>query len=133
MGILSGDSLEPPNEEFALVQNRKKSFLGKILAQAKKDETHLTDERIIGNLLTMFAAGSETTYNTLLVCLYEIADDTTGLQNELFQEVVTLCGSSATDASGIGYTELNEGLPRMRSLMYEVLRVKGPSPMLAGE
>merc|ERR1711907_299797 len=133
--ILSGDSLEPANEEFEIVQDRTKSFLGKILEQAKKDETHLTEERIVGNLLTMFAAGSETTYNTLLVCLYEIAADTTGLQNEIFQEAMTLFegGSSKTDDSDIGYNELNEGLPRMRSLMYEVLRVKGPSPMLAGE
>jgi len=119
-----------PSENIeGAVQNRSKSFLGKILTQSKKDNSTLNEDRLIGNLLTMFVAGSETTFNTICSCLHQIAIDDTGLQDELAAEISALPRLEKE----AGLEELNEGLPRMRSLVYEVLRIKGPSPFMGLE
>jgi len=121
-------------------EDRTKSFLGKILTLSKTEKVFMSLERIIGNLLTMFSAGSETTYNVLIVCLYEIAIDKGTLQQELYEEIRTLFGSSdnteddnAMTNNTIEYDDLQTGLPRLRSLMYEILRLKGPTPILGAE
>jgi len=121
-------------------EDRTKSFLGKILTLSKTEKVFMSLERIIGNLLTMFSAGSETTYNVLIVCLYEIAIDEGTLQQELYEEIRTLFGSSdnteddnAMTNNTIEYDDLQTGLPRLRSLMYEILRLKGPTPILGAE
>ena len=75
--------------------------------------------------MTMFAAGSETTYVTLCSSLWEIANDTSGLQKELAAEALAL-----DDFENAGLDEIMNGLPRLRSLIYEVLRIRGPSPFL---
>ena len=123
-----------------------KSFLSKILTLSKKENILLTEDRIIGNLLTMFSAGSETTYNVLIVCLYEIAYASDNLQDELYNEIITLFGTNDSDntndnddnkndnhSDNIGYNVLQSQLPRLRSLMYEVLRMKGPTPIYGAE
>jgi len=123
-------------------EDRTKSFLGKILTLSKTEKVFMSTERIIGNLLTMFSAGSETTYNVLIVCLYEIAIDEGTLQQELYAEILTLFGTSSdntddesdsTSTNNIEYDDLQTGLPRLRSLMYEILRLKGPTPILGAE
>ena len=119
-------------------EDRTKSFLGKILTLSNTEKVFMSLERMIGNLLTMFSAGSETTYNVLIVCLYEIAIDTGSLQEELYQEIRTLFGTSNSDnneehVDKTEYDDLQTGLPRLRSLMYEILRLKGPTPILGAE
>ena len=104
------------------------TFLKTLLELNKKDATQLSAERMTGNLMTMFAAGSETTFVTLVSSLYEIAIDKSGLQEELAAEVLAL-----EEFDGAGLEELNNGLPRLRSLVYEVLRLKGPSPLIGME
>jgi len=136
-------------------KRNRKSFLGKLLALAEKEDVPLSEDRVIGNLLTMFAAGSETTYNTILVCLYELAlDKTKGgwLQDEISEEVSAMLANASSSNNSSSYEpndenydadaaafaaidldRLNQGLPRTRSLLYEVLRLKGPSPLMNGE
>lgn len=117
-------------------ERRRTSFLGRILALSKTENAlHLTEDRVIGNIFTMFSAGSETTYNTNTVCLYELALDKVrggSLQDEIAQEISVLFGHDQDDST-IDFTTLNEGLPTLRSLVYEVLRMKGPSPILNGQ
>jgi cytochrome P450 len=105
-----------------------KTFLGKVIALNKESEHSLSAERMVGNLLTMFAAGSETTAGTVNVALYEIANDKTGLQEELAEEARAM--ENYDSASLEDFTNC---LPRLRSLVYEVLRLKGPVAFMGVE
>eukprot|EP00537_Pseudo-nitzschia_pungens_P002771 CAMPEP_0172364720 /NCGR_PEP_ID=MMETSP1060-20121228/7783_1 /TAXON_ID=37318 /ORGANISM="Pseudo-nitzschia pungens, Strain cf. cingulata" /LENGTH=316 /DNA_ID=CAMNT_0013087791 /DNA_START=1 /DNA_END=951 /DNA_ORIENTATION=+ len=130
--------------------------MGKIMALSDRAGIPLSEDQMYGNLFTLFSAGYETSNNTMLVCLYELAlDKVTGgtLQDEVAAEVKELfagCCSGDEESGGdddddnidlypddgtsaIDLDRLNEGLPRMRSLLYETLRVKGPLPMMNGE
>ena len=102
---------------------KKRSFLGKLIMQSKQENTHIDSDRLIGNLLTFFIAGSETTFNTIGSALYQLCIDKTGLQEELAAEALAMKGLK-TDAD---MDALNAGLPKLRSFMYEVLRLKGPA------
>jgi len=79
-----------------------------------------------GNLYTMFVAGSETSFNTLCSCIYHICNDQTGLQDELATEALAI----KEFESAAGLEELTVSLPRMRSFLYEILRLKGPVPVV---
>jgi cytochrome P450 len=124
------DLSETNNGKIGKIDHDKISntFLGKVIALNKKSEASLSTERMVGNLLTMFAAGSETTAGTMTVALYEIANDKTGLQDELAREVEAM--ENYDSASLEDFTKC---LPRLRSLMYEVLRLKGPAPLMGVE
>ncbi|VEU38993.1 unnamed protein product [Pseudo-nitzschia multistriata] len=144
-----------PRGEDGTTPRVRKTFLAKLLALTEEKGVRLSEDRVIGNLITMFAAGSETTSVTILDCIYELALDKTlggSLQDEIAGEVLEMFrGASGGSGNGnnngksnqtnkgktaeetIDFDRLNEGLPRLRSLLYEVLRVKGPSPMNNGE
>jgi len=107
---------------------KSNTFLGKVFALSKKDNSKLSPERLVSNIVNMFGAGSETTFVTTCSCLYEIAIDRTGLQDELATEIMAF-----QNFDEAGLEESTEGLPRMRSLVYEVLRIKGPTPFLGLE
>jgi cytochrome P450 len=109
-------------------EEKSKTFLGKIIALSKKDSDALSTVRLVGNLLTMFAAGSETTHVTICSSLHVIANDCTGLQDELAAEALAF---ENFDTAGLD--ELTLRFPRIRSLTYEILRIKGPSPFLGLE
>ena len=142
------------NMSVKIEKHRSKSFLTKIIAQSKKKDSteYLSTDRLMGNLLTIFSAGTETSAVTLTVCLYQIALDNTGLQEELASESHALPilfekeeeekqeEDAGTDTAGIAdmdmdmdIDELSDRLPRLRSLIYEVLRIKGPTPFLGFE
>jgi len=77
-------------------------------------------------LMTMFAAGSETTGNTTMICLWELLQDQNqDLLQELTDEVLAFPNleTSAMD-------ELMDGLPQVRALFYEINRLKGTAPAL---
>lgn len=78
--------------------------------------------------MTMFVAGSETTSNVMVSCLHELAVDTSGLQEELYDEVCAF-----PDIQNANVEEIFERLPRMRSFIYEVMRLKGPTPFMGVE
>mmetsp|Transcript_1952 Transcript_1952/g.3555 ORF Transcript_1952/g.3555 Transcript_1952/m.3555 type:complete len:591 (-) Transcript_1952:904-2676(-) len=103
--------------------NMSKSFLGKVILMNRESEETLSTERLVGNLLTTFIAGSDTTAVTLCSCLYEIAADKTGLQDELALEAMTIKNFDTADLDTI-----TEAIPRFKSLFNEVIRIRGPSP-----
>ena len=107
-----------------------KTFLSKIFSYSKggSGENAMSHKRLIGNLMTMFAAGSETTHVTMCSALHTIANDTTGLQEELAAEALAM-----KDLESAGLDEITDSLPRLRSLMYETLRIRGPTPFLGVE
>ena len=107
----------------------KRSFLGKLIMQSKQENTHVDSDRLIGNLLTFFVAGSETTFVTIGSALYQLCIDETGLQEELAAEALAMKGLK----TGADMDALNDGLPKLRSFMYEVLRIKGPASCMLME
>ena len=114
------------NESSATDDATSKTFLSKILSLSRGNSADaMSERRLIGNIMTMFAAGSETTHVTICSSLWEIANDTTGLQKELAAEALEV-----HNYEGAGLDELTNGLPRLRSLIYEILRIRGPSPVL---
>lgn len=106
--------------------DKSKSFLGKIVLLGEKENSTWSEHRLKGNLNTMFVAGSETSFNTLCSCIYHICNDQTGLQDELATEALAIKDFE----SAAGLEELTESLPRMRSFLYEILRLKGPVPLM---
>jgi cytochrome P450 len=115
--------LSNTNQHSVEYENMSKSFLGKVVLMNKKSEEALSTKRLVGNLLTTFIAGADTTSVTLCSCLYEIAADKTGLQNELAQEALAIKNFETSDLDTI-----IDSIPRMKSLFYEVIRLRGPSP-----
>ncbi|GFH56399.1 hypothetical protein CTEN210_12875 [Chaetoceros tenuissimus] len=108
---------------------KSKTFLGKMIELSDKDSANaLSTERFIGNLLTLFGAGSETSASAAMICLYEICVDKTGLQDKLYKEIM------AMDARATPSLESYlDSLPLLRSLLFEVLRMKGPTPVAGAE
>ena len=107
---------------------RQSTFLGKAVAKNKDSSTKLNRERLVGNLFTFLAAGADTSQITIISSLYEMAKDETGLQDELATEALAF--GSLEDAT---MDDVYGKLPRIRSLMYEVLRLKGPVAFLQFE
>jgi Cytochrome P450 len=117
------EMLSKTNQHSIEYENMSKSFLGKVILMNKKSEEALSRERLVGNLFTTFIAGSDTTSVTLCSCIYEIAADKTGLQDELAKEAMAIKNFETADLDAI-----TEAIPRMKSLFYEVIRIRGPSP-----
>jgi len=110
--------------------SESKTFLSKIISYNKSagGDNAMSHRRLIGNLMTMFAAGSETTHVTICSALYTIARDDTGLQQELAAEALAM-----GDLETAGLDAITDGLPRLRSLIYESLRMRGPTPFIGVE
>jgi cytochrome P450 len=108
--------------------HKSRTFLSKAIALRRSGATNMSNERLVGNLATLFAAGSETTHVTICSALWEIATDTTGLQDELAFEAQRM-----KDMENASVEELLNGFPRIRSFMYEILRLKGPVRFLSVE
>ena len=107
-----------------------KTFLAKIISYNKgaSGDNVMSHKRLTGNLMTMFAAGSETTHVTMCSALHTIAIDKTGLQEELAAEALAM-----GDLEAAGLDEITDSLLRLRSLVYETLRIRGPTPFLGVE
>jgi cytochrome P450 len=102
---------------------KKKTFLSKLYDVMHSEKTQLSRERVIGNIVTLFMAGTDTTSKTLAYALYLIARDTE-LQKELQAEAASVDLKAAT------LQDLFESLPRLKSFLHEVHRMYGV-PLLA--
>jgi cytochrome P450 len=96
------------------------SFLAKMLVLNKEAEAPLITDQMIGNMSTLIIAGYETTAVTLCSSMYAIAEDQTGLREELAQKAMLIESIEEADLE-----KFATGLPCLRSFMYEVLRLKG--------
>jgi cytochrome P450 len=101
------------------------TFLSKVVKINKKDEAKLSRDRMIGNLITMFFGGTDTSGSTLTTALYVIATDTNGLQDELAAEAKLI-----KNPETITWDEILEALPRQRSFYYELQRHYSPAAFL---
>jgi cytochrome P450 len=103
------------------------TFLSKIVSLSRSEKNPMPLSRVHGNLHTMFIAGSDTTASAIMVSLWKIATDNTGLQEELATEAMTLPELESMNAD-LTMDHVMNGLPKLRSLFYEVVRAAGPAP-----
>ena len=105
---------------------KKKSFLEKALDLADREESNLTEEQMVRNLLQLILAGTDTSSNTAAFCLWELANDKSGLQNELHKELL----EENKDFEALTMEDIKSGFPRLWSFIWEILRLKGPAASL---
>mmetsp|Transcript_26542 Transcript_26542/g.40748 ORF Transcript_26542/g.40748 Transcript_26542/m.40748 type:complete len:376 (+) Transcript_26542:1-1128(+) len=103
-------------------ENDAETVLEKMLGMLKKDDTKMKRDRMIGNLLTLFFAAIDTVSTSMSIALWKLAEDNTGLQDELAQEIIEL-----GDSSELSLENMNSVLPRTRSHIFECIRVFSPS------
>jgi cytochrome P450 len=101
-------------------EGQQPTYLEKMLSQ-----TDYTQDRIMGNLFTMFAAGTDTTGNTIMICLWELLQEE---QKDYYEEVVQEA-LALPDLETATLDDLMENLPRIRAFFYEINRLKGTAPM----
>lgn len=78
----------------------------------------LTEDRVMGNVLTLFIAGIDTTANMLAVCLYILARDTV-LQQKIRQHVQNIKIDTVT------IDNFYETMPLLKSFLHEIHRMYG--------
>ena len=93
----------------------KSNFLQKWLMNMKKEGTKLTRDRLVGNVITLFLAGTDTTGGTLSSGLFLLSKDQ-ALQESLRNEVGNI------DLDNISMDDLLLRFPRVKSFMHEVHR-----------
>jgi cytochrome P450 len=105
--------------------SRRKTFMAKLFEVMKTQKTQMSPERVIGNILTLFIAGSDTTSKTLVDALYLIAQDPV-LQEELAAEALAF----GNPKEGFTLDQMHEQSPRIKSFLHEVHRLYGVPFML---
>jgi cytochrome P450 len=106
---------------------KKKTFLSKLYDVMHSEKTPLSHERVIGNIVTLFLTGTDTTSKTLAYALYLLARDTE-LQKKLQTE------ATGVDLKAATLQDLYERLPRLKSFLHEVHRMYGaPFMMLCAD
>lgn len=112
------------NQEYS--KQAKKVFLEKIVDLCDgREDAKLDDEHVVGNLAQLLVAGTDTTSSTLAFCLWELAQDS-DLQEELYKETAE-AGITLDDLT---MNDVKECFPRLQSFLFELLRIKGPAPIL---
>ena len=99
------------------------TVLRKMLERSAAEPTKFEYRRVVGNLITLFIAGADTSSVTMTWMVYRLAKDKE-LQRELAAEV------SPLNLAVMNMQELLDSLPRLRSFYYECLRVHSPTPCL---
>jgi cytochrome P450 len=110
-----------------LNESQRRTFLGKLFQNMNDTESKITRKEMMGNLMTMFMAGTDTNTQAILFALWRIASDQTGLQDELFDEM------KGFDVQNSTIEDLNTRLPRLKSLMHEVHRCHSGFPAIGLE
>ncbi|GFH46148.1 hypothetical protein CTEN210_02622 [Chaetoceros tenuissimus] len=104
-------------ESAPSLQSSNNFLAAKMMKEMGKNADQFPEERLVGNLMAMFIAGTETTATTTVSCMYQLAKDKS-LQEELRTEAETL----GEDIESIGVASLPSKLPLITSFIFEVLR-----------
>ncbi|KAL3805943.1 hypothetical protein HJC23_007904 [Cyclotella cryptica] len=103
----------------------KKTCLQNLVDASDGEDAKLEEDRVMGNLGTLIMAGTDTTSTTLAACLWELAHDHQ-LQEALYKEIT----QSGLEMENLTLSHVVNGFPRLHALLFEVLRLKGPAPMI---
>ena len=104
---------------------QKATIMGKLLTLVKGESSRLDRQRMVGNLLTVFFAGTDATGSILSSMLWMIATDKSGLQDELAKEARDL-----GDINVAAFQEINSKLPKLKSAAYETQRIYSAFPII---
>lgn len=109
--------------------DRGLTYLDKVLSQ----QEFMSETQIMGNLMTMFIAGSETTGSTITTCLWKLlahnGKNGAGVFRELVHEARQLPGL-LDSANTINVEQVRNALPKTRAFFYEINRFYGAGPSL---
>ena len=115
-------------------------FVKKIVRQEAQTSSSsslpsLDRHRIIGNALTLIMAGTDSSHSTLCSIVQTLAQDETGLQQELYDEIHTQLLHDGKDVGSLTLDDLllhnsDNHIPRLKSFLYEVFRFYPAFPFL---
>ena len=100
------------------------TILDRMLAANLLESQKLSDERLAGNVATVYVAGTDTTASTLAWMLYALAT------HQDFQEEARREAKFLSEEKKHSLPDLLAKMPLLRSLFWETLRLRGPAPML---
>jgi len=115
---------EYTSKQDSLSDAQKRTFLGKLLENMKDSSSKISRKDVMGNLITLFLAGTDTNTQAIMWCLYKIASDETNLQQQLFEEMKNF------DLQSCSFADLSTRLPRLKSCMHEVHRFYAGFPVV---
>ena len=103
------------------------TLVGKVVEESEKD-SELDRKTIVGNLLTVFFAGTDSIAATLCSVLQYLLEDETGLQQDLANEIRSNLPANLND---ITFDDLSfENTPLLKSLILEVNRCTPAFPIV---
>ena len=105
------------------------TFVEKIIDISEGENARFTNQQVVGNLVIILAAATDTSSNTVSFSLWELANDLE-LQEELYQEVAEYMQNGKKTPNDVTMDDALECFPRIRSFLFEMLRLKGPGPFL---
>jgi cytochrome P450 len=94
------------------------TFLHKLVSIAKAEDSTLSRDRVVGNMVTLILAGTDTTYKLLTMALYVLATQP-AMQEELRTHV------DGFDWESASLEDLYTKLPYLKSFLHEVHRHYG--------
>ena len=106
--------------------DRSRTFLSKLLALNHDSEDIMPQNRLVGQLLTLFIGGSDSVGTLLVTAFWQLASDLE-LQESLVEELARLPRGSVGTAS---MEDMMVCLPRTRSFVMELARCFGPLPTI---
>jgi cytochrome P450 len=98
--------------------NSKSVFVQKLYDAMKSEDSYLAQDRVMGNIFTLFIAGIDTTAKMFGACLYQLAKNPE-LQSTLQQEV------DKFDLSNSTLDDFYTKLPRLKAFLHEMHRFHG--------
>jgi cytochrome P450 len=106
---------------------RESTILSKMLKVNQGEPERMTKERLIGNMATLFVAGTDTTSITIMWMLYYLSLDVE-LQDRCREEAekVDFAILAEEGPPQLKLSDLNASLPNLHSVFLEVLRVRAP-------
>uniref|UniRef100_A0A7R9UC20 Cytochrome P450 n=1 Tax=Pinguiococcus pyrenoidosus TaxID=172671 RepID=A0A7R9UC20_9STRA len=103
------------------------TVLQKFLEQSQEEQDPISETRLIGNIVTLFIAGSDTTSSTVAWALRHLACDEQ-LQRDAHAEAAAFTFTDDTS-----FDDILEHFSLLRSIIQEVLRLEGPVPFFTLE
>lgn len=100
----------------------QRTFLQKLYDEMQAEKSHLSRKRVVGNIVTLFLAGSDTTSRSLTTALYLLGEHA-DWQQELRTE------TQGVDIDSLSLPELFSTFPRIKSFLHELHRYYG-TPLL---
>lgn len=96
-------------------KSSKTTFLHKLFGSMREEQRSLDEDRVAGNAITLFLAGTDTTQKSLIMALYFLANDLE-LQKELREDAADFDWQAAT------FDQLYTQTPRIKSFLHEIHR-----------